>query len=337
MGLLPEFSMKSYTLIAPAKINLHLEIIGIRPDNYHELVMIMQTVDLADRIEVRSLTTDDIVLHCGHPDVPLDKTNLAYRAAELMQQEFPHAFAKYGGVEITLHKHIPIAAGLAGGSGNAAAVLVGIDLLWDLGLTQGDLQALGARLGSDVPFCISGGTAIATGRGDLIAPLPSLEGIYVVLGKYRSLEVSTPWAYTTYRHQFEHDYPTEPANLADRWRSLSAQADASRTERESHRVHSGDLVKAIVARDAVKIGELLYNDLEKVVLPDYPLVSQLRAEFQRHPNLGTMMSGSGPTVFSLANSLAQAEAIYHQVRATITDPDLELFVTQFCDRGVRVI
>jgi 4-diphosphocytidyl-2-C-methyl-D-erythritol kinase len=313
--------MKSYTLIAPAKINLHLEILGIRPDNYHELVMIMQTVDLADRVELKSLSTDDIILHCGHPDVPLDRTNLAYRAAELLQQEFPDAFAKYGGVEITLHKHIPIAAGLAGGSGNAAAVLVGIDLLWELGLTQSSLQELGAKLGSDVPFCISGGTAIATGRGELISPLPSLEGIYVVLGKYSSLEVSTPWAYTTYRHEFEHGYAQEPATLLDR----------------SQRVHSGNLVKAIIDRDAVTIGELLYNDLEKIVLPAYPLVSQLRAEFQRHSNLGTMMSGSGPTVFSLANSRSQADEIYHQVRAAITDPDLELFVTQFCDRGVQVI
>ncbi|WP_310417319.1 4-(cytidine 5'-diphospho)-2-C-methyl-D-erythritol kinase [Chamaesiphon sp. OTE_8_metabat_110] len=313
--------MKSYTLIAPAKINLHLEILGIRPDNYHELVMVMQTVDLADRVELRSLATDDIILHCGHPNVPLDRTNLAYRAAELMQQEFPDALSEYGGVEITLHKHIPIAAGLAGGSGNAAAVLVGIDLLWELGLTQGDLQKLGSRLGSDVPFCISGGTAIATGRGDVISPLPSLDGIYVVLGKYQSLAVSTPWAYTTYRHEYEHDYPQVLASLATR----------------SHQIHSGDLVRAIVARDAVKIGKLLYNDLEKVVLPAYPQVSQLRAEFQRHANLGTMMSGSGPTVFSLATSLAQAETIYHQVRAAIPDPDLELFVTQFSDRGVRVV
>ncbi len=312
--------MKSYTLLAPAKINLHLEILGIRPDNYHELVMIMQTIDLADRIEIRSHNTDDIVLHCGHPNVPLDRTNLAYRAAELMQQQFPDAFSQYGGVEITLHKHIPIAAGLAGGSGNAAAVLVGIDLLWNLGLTQPDLHELGSRLGSDVPFCISGGTAIATGRGDAISPLPPLAGIYVVLGKYQSLEVSTPWAYGSYREAFEDEY-TQSASLAER----------------SHRVHSGALVHAIVDRDPVKIGHLLYNDLEKVVLPAYPLVSQLRAEFQRHPNLGTMMSGSGPTVFSLASSLAQAEAIYHQVRSTITDPDLELFVTQFCDRGVQVM
>jgi 4-diphosphocytidyl-2-C-methyl-D-erythritol kinase len=301
--------MKSYTLLAPAKINLHLEILGIRPDNYHELVMIMQTIDLADRVEIRSHNTDEIVLHCGHPNVPVDRTNLAYRAAELMQQQFPDAFSQYGGVEITLHKHIPIAAGLAGGSGNAAAVLVGIDLLWNLGLTQPDLHELGAKLGSDVPFCISGGTAIATGRGDQISPLPPLAGIYVVLGKYQSLEVSTPWAYGSYRETFE----------------------------DEHRIHSGALVKAILAQDPVKIGKLLYNDLEKVVLPAYPLVRQLRREFQRHPNLGTMMSGSGPTVFSLANSLEQAEALYHQVRATITDPDLELFVTQFCDRGVQVL
>lgn len=313
--------MKSIALIAPAKINLHLEIIGIRPDHYHELVMIMQTIDLADRVEVRSLSTDNIILHCGHPQVPLDRTNLAYRAAELMQQEFPAAFRKYGGVEITLHKHIPIAAGLAGGSGNAAAVLVGIDLLWELGLTQADLQALGAKLGSDVPFCISGGTAIATGRGELISPLPSIEGIYVVLGKYQSLAVSTLWAYGVYREAFGYEYATKPINIAER----------------SHRVHSGALVRAIVDRDPVKIGKLLYNDLEKVVLPAYPLVAGLRAEFQRHPNLGTMMSGSGPTVFSLANSRSQAEAIHHQVRSAITDPDLELFVAQFCDRGIQII
>ncbi len=309
--------MKSYTLIAPAKINLHLEILGIRPDNYHELVMIMQTIDLADRVEVRSIGTDDILIHCGHPDVPLDRTNLAYRAAELMQQEFPTEFARHGGVEITLHKHIPIAAGLAGGSGNAAAVLVGIDLLWELGLTQSDLQTLGAKLGSDVPFCISGGTAIATGRGESVSPLPSLDGIYVVLGKYQSLAVETPWAYGTYREQFGREYPQDLANLSDR-------------------IHSGDLVKAIVAQDAAKIGKLLYNDLEKVVLPAYPLVAQLRTEFDRHDNLGTMMSGSGPTVFSLADSLEQAEAIHHQVRATITDPDLELFVAKFCTLGIHL-
>ncbi len=312
--------MKSCTLLAPAKINLHLEIVGLRSDNYHELVMIMQTIDLADRVEVKAIDNDRIVLQCGHPQVPLDRTNLAYRAAALMCEEFPDEFRKYGGVEITLHKHIPIAAGLAGGSVDGAAVLVAIDLLWELGLTQSDLQGLAAKLGSDVPFCVAGGTAIATGRGESISPLPSLAGIHVVLGKYQSMAVSTPWAYQTYRAEFGATYPQSLA-----------------TSDLHKRVHSGPIVRAIVERDPTKIGKLLYNDLEKVVLPAHPLVAQLRAEFQRHANLGTLMSGSGPTVFCLTSSRSQAEAIHHQVRAAITDPDLELFIAEVCDRGVQVI
>jgi 4-diphosphocytidyl-2-C-methyl-D-erythritol kinase len=312
--------MKSYTLTAPAKINLHLEIVGIRPDNYHELVMIMQSIDLADRVEVRSIPTDRIILHCDRAGIPVDRTNLAYRAAELMQATFPAAAIKYGGVEITLHKQIPMAAGLAGGSGNAAAVLVGIDLLWELGLTKEELETLGSKLGSDVPFCVSGGTAIATGRGELLSPLAGLAGIFVVLGKYRNVEVSTPWAYGAYREQFGHGYVNKPTSWQER----------------AGRIHAGDLVKAIVHRDPAKIGKLLHNDLEKVVLPTHPLVAQLKQEFERHPNLGTMMSGSGPTVFSLATDRSQAESIYEGVRAALPNPDLELFIARLCDRGISV-
>lgn len=162
--------MHSYTLIAPAKINLYLEIIGDRSDNYHELAMILQSIDLADEIQLRSLSTDMIRVHCNHPQVPKGQSNIAYRAAELMATQFPNIFAKYGGVEITITKRIPVAAGLAGGSTNAAAVLVGINLLWKLGLTQSELEELGATLGSDVPFCVAGGTAIATGRGEQLSP-----------------------------------------------------------------------------------------------------------------------------------------------------------------------
>lgn len=144
--------MRSYKLISPAKINLYLEIIGDRPDGYHELVMILQSINLADEIEIHGSNNETIRVHCNHPQVPTDKSNLIYRAAELMATKFPQALAKYGGVDITLHKHIPVAAGLAGGSTNAAAVLVGIDLLWNLGLTQTEIEELGAILGSDVPF-----------------------------------------------------------------------------------------------------------------------------------------------------------------------------------------
>ncbi|MBD2356615.1 4-(cytidine 5'-diphospho)-2-C-methyl-D-erythritol kinase [Tolypothrix sp. FACHB-123] len=313
--------MRSYTLIAPAKINLYLEIIGDRPDGFHELAMILQSIDLADQIGVRSLSTDTIRVHSQHPQVPTDKTNLAYRAAELMVKEFPDTFAKYGGVEITIDKHIPVAAGLAGGSTNAAAVLVGIDLLWNLGLTQTELEELGAVLGSDVPFCIAGGTVIATGRGEQLSPLPSLDNIYIVLAKYRSLEVSTAWAYKTYRQQYGNTYIKDTADLV-------ARANA---------VHSGPIVKAIANKDATDIAQKMHNDLERVVLPEYPQVLQLRELFAAQDGvLGTMMSGSGPSVFALVESQPQAEIVKQKIRDAIPDEDLELFVTRTTSHGIKI-
>lgn len=313
--------MRSYSLIAPAKINLYLEIIGDRPDGYHELAMILQSIGLADQIDVHSISTDSIRVHCNHLQVPTDKSNLAYRAAELMAMQFPEAFAQYGGVEININKQIPVAAGLAGGSTNAAAVLVGIDLLWKLGLTQPELEELGGTLGSDVPFCVAGGTAIATGRGDKLSPLPSLDNIYIVLGKYRSLEVSTPWAYKTYREQFGDSY-RDSDNLAAR----------------ANTVHSGAIVKAVVNKDAGEIAQKLHNDLERVVLPAYPQVLQLREIFANQEGvLGTMMSGSGPTVFALFESQQQAELVLLQVREAIIDKDLELFVTRTITHGIKVV
>lgn len=313
--------MHSYSLIAPAKINLYLEIIGNRPDGYHELAMILQSIGLADQIDLRSISIDSIRVHCNHPQVPTDKSNLAYRAAELMARQFPEAFAKYGGVEITVNKQIPVAAGLAGGSTNAAAVLVGINLLWKLGLTQSELEELGGTLGSDVPFCVAGGTAIATGRGEQLSPLPSLDNIYVVLGKYRSLEVSTAWAYKTYRQQFGNSDIRDSDNLVA----------------PANEVHSGAIVKAVLDKDAGEIAQKLHNDLERVVLPAYPQVLQLREAFANKEGvLGTMMSGSGPTVFALFESQQQAELVLLQVREAILDQDLELFVTRTITHGIKV-
>jgi 4-diphosphocytidyl-2-C-methyl-D-erythritol kinase len=313
--------MRSYSLIAPAKINLYLEILGDRPDGYHELAMILQSIDLADQIDLRPISTDTIRIHCDHPQVPQDNSNLAYRAVELMAQQFPDVFARLGGVEITIKKHIPVAAGLAGGSTDAAAVLVGIDMMWQLGLTQPELQDLAAKLGSDVPFCLAGGTALATGRGEQLSPLPSLDSLYVVLAKDRTLMISTPWAYQAYRAEFGHSYVRDSESLESR----------------SARVHSGPMVQAIYNRDGSQIGQLLHNDLEKVVLPTTPPVSQLREAFESCGALGTMMSGSGPTVFALADSEAHAQEIQRQVRAMIPDPDVEFWVTKFSNRGIQVV
>ncbi|MBD2138595.1 4-(cytidine 5'-diphospho)-2-C-methyl-D-erythritol kinase [Anabaena sp. FACHB-1237] len=313
--------MRKYKLIAPAKINLYLEIIGSRADGFHELAMILQSINLADEIEIHAASTENIRIYCQHPQVPNDKTNLVYRAAELMTKEFPDAFNNFGGVDITLIKNIPVAAGLAGGSTNAAAILVGIDLLWNLGLTESELQQLGGKLGSDVPFCIAGGTAIATGRGEKLSPLPTVDNLHIVLGKYRSLEVSTPWAYKSYREKFGHTYIADQDSLAAR----------------SHAFHSEAMVKAIYNHNIGEIAHQLHNDLEKVVLPAYPQVLRLRELFAAQPQvLNTMMSGSGPSVFAIVESASQAEIVKQKIRSAIPDPDLELFTTHTIEHGIEI-
>lgn len=313
--------MDRCTLLAPAKINLYLEILGDRPDGFHELAMVMQSVDLCDRIVIHRAGIDRISLRCTHPLVPSDHTNLAYRAAALMGEQFPEAFARYGGVTIQIDKQIPVGAGLAGGSGNGAAVLVGLNLLWKLGLTRSELQILGARLGSDIPFCIGGGTALATGRGEQIAPLNDLRDFHVVLAKYHSLSVSTPWAYQSYRDQFSSTYIAE----AD---ALSARLS---------RVHAGPLVAAITRQDPESLGQLLHNDLEKVVLPAYPEVAVLRDTLARCPEArGVLMSGSGPTVFALVGSAAEGASIVAQVRERFPDDNLGLWLAPVSPTGIRL-
>ncbi|MEM9002056.1 MAG: 4-(cytidine 5'-diphospho)-2-C-methyl-D-erythritol kinase [Cyanobacteria bacterium P01_F01_bin.86] len=312
--------MRLYSLSAAAKINLYLEVIGDRPDGYHELVMIMQSVSLADRVTVRSLVTPEIRLQCDHPEVPTDTTNLAYQAAALLQAKFPEVVRPQGGVEITIEKQIPVGAGLAGGSTNAAATLVGLDLLWNLGLTQGELQVLGAELGSDVPFCIAGGTAIATGRGEQIDSLYGVDTLYAVLAKYHSLTVSTPWAYKTYRQHFASTY-------------VDIHADGPHRQES---VRSGPIVSELAKQDKQGIGQHLHNDLEKVVLPAHAKVKELKETLASCGGLGTLMSGSGPTVFTLAADQAQANDIAARVRSHIPDPDLGIWVTQLIPTGIQL-
>ncbi|PSF37145.1 4-(cytidine 5'-diphospho)-2-C-methyl-D-erythritol kinase [Aphanothece hegewaldii CCALA 016] len=310
----------SYTLLAPAKINLYLEIIGDRPDGFHELVMILQSISLCDRLTINPNGLEQFRVFCQHEQVPSDQTNLAYKAAKLMQLSFPQHFANYGGVDITIEKNIPVAAGLAGGSANAAAVLVGIDLIWKLGLTIPELQTLAAQLGSDVPFCLAGGTAIATGRGEKLGKIKGVDHLWLVLAKYNNLEVSTAWAYQTYRLSFHDTY------LSDR----------QGIEQRTKQIHSGPLVSAIIHKESAKIGELLHNDLEKVVLREYPNVAQLREIMQRSGGLGTMMSGSGPSVFTLCESAEQAKQIQKTVFQSINDPNLGIWIAQFINTGISI-
>ncbi|MFS8820509.1 4-(cytidine 5'-diphospho)-2-C-methyl-D-erythritol kinase [Synechococcus sp. W60.1] len=299
--------MQACTLIARAKINLYLEILGSRPDGYSEVAMVLQSIHLADRLQLKS-RPHGIHLTCDRPEVPADARNLAYQAAELLQKEC-HSSA---GVEIHIEKHIPVAAGLAGGSADAAAVLVGLNQLWGRGLTVGELQSLAARLGSDIPFCVQGGTQLATGRGEVLEPLADWEGIPVLLAKPKHLGVSTAWAYQAFRSRQgslggdalpKPTLPTLPQALA-----------------------------ALSRQDPPALARSLRNDLEQVVLPEYAIVGELRQALLSAGALGSLMSGSGPTVFGIMPSLELAAQVRNTLRHQFQD--VEFWVTQFAPTGI---
>jgi len=283
------------SLKSAAKINLYLEITGNRPDGYHDLVMILQSIDLCDRVDIRKIGTEEIQVTCTNPEVPCDRTNLAYKAAALMQSVYP----EIGGMEIAIDKQIPMGAGLAGGSGNAAAVLVGIDRLWDLGLTQSQICDLASQLGSDIPFCVTGGTVLATGRGEILSPLPDLKDLVLVICKPRQISIATAWAYQTFRKQ------NLLATSSVKDQNLSSQMVAA--------IASG----GESARN--KIGRLLYNDLERVVLPEYPAIADLKNKLLDQECIGAMMSGSGSTVFAIAADSDRAQQIAESVKTDEID------------------
>lgn len=298
------------SLKSAAKINLYLEITGNRPDGYHDLVMILQSIDLCDRVDIRKIIrqigTDEIQITCTNPEVPCDRTNLAYKAAALMQSVYP----QIGGMEIAIDKQIPMGAGLAGGSGNAAAVLVGIDRLWDLGLTQSQICDFAAEIGSDIPFCVTGGTALATGRGEILSPLPDLTNLVLVICKPRQIAIATAWAYQTFRKQ----------NLL-----------ATSTVKDQNL--SSQMVAAIASGgDSApnKIGRLLYNDLERVVLPEYPAITDLKNKLLDQECLGAMMSGSGSTVFAIAPDRDRA----HQIAESIKIDEIDVWITKSLTRSI---
>ncbi|WP_338441328.1 4-(cytidine 5'-diphospho)-2-C-methyl-D-erythritol kinase [Synechococcus elongatus IITB4] len=308
--------MKTLTLVAPAKINLYLEILGDRPDGFHELAMVMQSIALGDRLHLRPRSGHGFQLSCDRADLEVDERNLILKAAQRLQRSFP----QLGGVEFFLEKRIPIGAGLAGGSTDGAAALVGLDLFSHLGLTQPELEAIAAELGSDMPFCIAGATQLCTGRGEQLTPLPPLPELPIVLAKFESLSVSTPWAYGRYREQFGDRY---------------LQTESARRER-LQALHAGPLLQAMSAGDPVAIAQHLRNDLEAVVLPEYPQVAQLRAVLGDCAGiLAAQMSGSGPSVFGIAESPAAAQAAVEQVREAIADPDLKLWATTTVSHGIQ--
>lgn len=270
---------------APAKINLTLDVLAKRPDGYHEVEMVMTTVDLADRIDLRLLSTPEIKLECSASFVPDDHRNHAFKAARLLQE-------RYGvkkGVSLYIDKQIPVAAGLAGGSSDAAATLRGLNQLWELGLTLDELAEIGAEIGSDVPFCVYGGTALATGRGEKIRHVPSPAPCWVVLAK-----------------------PPIGVSTADVYGNLKVE--------EIQRHPSAELMlQALQQQDFVLMCRALGNVLEEVTLPRYPQVRQIKQLMEESGADGVLMSGSGPTVYALVQKEAKVHRIYNALRGFVKD------------------
>ena len=263
------------TLSANAKINLTLDILGTREDGYHEVAMIMQEISLHDTLSMGKINQGislTIAIEGQQGTLPADESNLCWKAAALVQKEYN----LQEGVEIHLTKRIPMAAGLAGGSADAAAVLKGMNHLFRLGMTEARLCELGARLGSDIPFCIMGGTMLATGRGEVLTRLPSFPRLSVVLAK-PPVGVSTAWAYKTYDAGYDGPHPDNEAML--------------------EAIHGGDAHKA---------AGLLCNVLEGVTETEHPVIADYKRLMLEHGAMASMMSGSGPTVFGLVREKQQA-------------------------------
>ncbi|MCY9669521.1 4-(cytidine 5'-diphospho)-2-C-methyl-D-erythritol kinase [Paenibacillus alginolyticus] len=270
---------------APAKINLSLDVLHKRSDGYHEVEMVMTMVDLADRIEMQELSRDTIIISSQAGYIPLDEKNLAFQAARLIKDRYD---VKQG-VYIHLDKQIPVAAGLAGGSSDAAATLRGLNRLWNLNIPMEELQVLGAELGSDVPFCVTGGTAVARGRGEKLEPIVSPPQCWVVLAK-PPINVSTSEIYG----------------------KLNAR------EIKNHPSTEGVLGAIREKRFDLLCGSL-GNVLEEVTLDLYPEVRHLKECMQRLGADGVLMSGSGPTVFGLVSKEAKVPRIYNGLRGFCKD------------------
>ncbi|WP_097026609.1 4-(cytidine 5'-diphospho)-2-C-methyl-D-erythritol kinase [Clostridium peptidivorans] len=263
-------------LKAYGKINLFLDVIGKRVDGYHNLKMIMQTINLWDEVDIEK-TDEGIELTCDNVNLPTDKRNIAYKAAEL----FINTYNINSGVKIKIKKNIPIEAGLAGGSTDGAAVIKILNVIFNKNLSEEEMIGLGKKIGADVPFCIVGGTAKCEGIGEVIKPLKPLRNCILVLIK-PNFGVSTK----------------EVFNKIDNKSYIHPRIDK--------------ILKGIDEGDLTQIGSNLNNVLEQVTIEQNPVIGDIKKMIKANGSLGTLMSGSGPTVYGIFDDLHKAENCYKE-------------------------
>lgn len=268
------------TLKALAKINLGLDVLGKRDNGYHDVRMVMQTIYLYDNVTLTRTEEPGIRLETNLPYLPVDEKNIAYKAAKLFIDEFQIK----KGVSIKLDKHIPVAAGLAGGSSNAAAVLVGMNRLFRLGLSQEELMERGVSLGADVPYCVMRGTALAEGIGEDLSALMPMPKCYVLIAK-PPISVSTKMVYE----------------------ALDAKEIVEHPDIDG-------VLEGLSKQDLTKVASSMGNVLESVTIEKYPIIADIKAAMKEAGALNAMMSGSGPTVFGIFDDRKTAKEAWYKLR-----------------------
>jgi 4-diphosphocytidyl-2-C-methyl-D-erythritol kinase len=272
--------MNQIELKALAKINLGLDVLGRRQNGYHDVRMVMQSIYLYDEVKIEKTEAPGIALASNLSFLPTGEGNIAYKAAQLLTEEFEIG----EGVKITLNKHIPVAAGLAGGSSNAAAVLFGMNRMFRLGLTQDELMARGVRLGADVPYCIMRGTVLAEGIGEELSVLPAMPKCTVLIAK-PPVSVSTKVVYE----------------------ALDAKEIVEHPDIDG-------IIEGLKKHSLKQVAACMGNVLEDVTIPMHPVIDRIKQEMIDAGALNAMMSGSGPTVFGLFESRAAAREAQRRIR-----------------------
>ena len=275
MGIMKEISVK-----ALAKINLGLDVVRRREDGYHEVKMVMQTIHLFDRLEMKK-TAGGITMTTNLSFLPTNENNLVYKAAKLLMDEFQIR----DGIDVKLHKYIPVAAGMAGGSTDAAAVLYGMNRMFELGLSKEELMQRGVKIGADVPYCIMRGTVLAEGIGEKLTPLPPMPKCQILIAK-PPISVSTKMVYE--------------------------KLDSC--EIKEHPDIDG-ILDGLKNQDLEQVAASMGNVLEKVTVEAYPVIAQIKECMMEAGALGAMMSGSGPTVFGIFRDRRTAKEAFTKVKA----------------------
>lgn len=291
--------MNSIDLKSRAKVNLSIDVLGKREDGYHLVEMIMQTIDLYDKLKITEIEENSILIKSNSLDIPLNEDNIMYKAVNLLKNQFNIE----KGIEISIEKNIPVAAGMAGGSSNAAAVLVGLNKLWNLGLSENELKDIGLKLGADVPFCITGGSALAEGIGEELTNIKGLPEDLNILVCKPNIFVSTKEVY----------------------QSLNM-------DKVKRRPKNKELIDALQKEDIKFISENMVNVLEEVTSLKYSEIGQIEDIMIKNKALGSMMSGSGPTVFGLFDNKDCAIKAKEDLQAKYN----QVYLVKSSNKGVEI-